>query len=220
LIGVRLTFINELTRVNERNRDLSTVIREMTFVTAIRTANQRRISIMKRVHLLRLLSTQCWLCFFAVAIFWSHAGAQVPEVPPLGSRVPEQVMVTRTGAQLCLTDVNYYDPCASIKIRNVLFTIAWDADTKAISYLLTEDHHFRTDSELGVGGSCNVAPKVGKPFALFSYMDWLVTPKWADTLQGLSGDAVWYAALRKDATRPRYARIAGFVQSRYLRVGP
>ena len=116
--------------------------------------------------------------------------------------------------------MNHHDPCASIKIESVLFTIAWDADSKLISYLFTEDHHFVTDSELGVGGSCNVAPKVGEPVTLFSYLDWLVTPKWADTLQGLSGDAVWYAALRKDASRPRYAKITGFVQSRYLKVQP
>jgi hypothetical protein len=199
----------------------------MTFVTTIRTGNQRRISVMKTVHL-RFRSTTVaphplphwWICFFAVAIIGGDARGQVSKVPPLGSRVTEQVMVARTGAQECLTDVNHHDPCASTKIKNVLFTIAWDADTKAISYLFTEDHKFMTDSELGVGGSCNVAPKVGEPVALFSYLDWLVTPKWSDTRQDLSGAAVWYAALHKDATRPRYARIYGFVQSRYLRAGP
>lgn len=125
--------------------------------------------------------------------------------------------MARTGDHECRTDVNHHDPCASIKIKNVLFTIAWDADTKAVTYLFTEDHRFIGDSELGVGGLCNVAPKVGEPVALFSYMNWLVTPKWADTNQDLSGDAVWYATLQKDATRLRYARITGFVQSRYLR---
>jgi hypothetical protein len=156
---------------------------------------------------------------FAVAVLCSQASARMPVVPTLGSRVPQNVVVARTHAQECLTDINHHDPCASIKISNVLFTIAWDADTKAVSYLFTEDHHFRTDSELGVGGWCNIAPKVGEPVALFSYMDWLVTPKWAATFQSLSGDAAWYAALRKDASRPRYARIVGFVQSQYLKTG-
>jgi hypothetical protein len=157
---------------------------------------------------------------FALALCAPQAEAQEMKVPTLGSRVPEQVIVARTGAQECPTDVDHRDPCASIKIESVVFTIAWDADSKLISYLFTEDHHFVTDSELGVGGSCNVAPKVGEPVALFSYLDWLVTPKWADTLQGLSGDTVWYAALRKDASRPRRAKITGFVQSRYLKVEP
>jgi len=31
----------------------------------------------------------------------------------------------------------------------------WDGDTKTVSYLFTEDHHFVTDSELGIGGPCN-----------------------------------------------------------------
>jgi hypothetical protein len=100
----------------------------------------------------------------------SQASAQMTDVPRLGARVPEKVVVARTHVQECLTDINHHDPCASIKISNVLFTIAWDADTKAVSYLFTEDHHFRTDSELGVGGLCNIAPKVGEPVALFSWI--------------------------------------------------
>ncbi|HWO37424.1 MAG TPA: hypothetical protein VNO32_52270 [Candidatus Acidoferrum sp.] len=155
------------------------------------------------------------LYVFVAATFGSQAAAQLVSLPVLGSRASEQVMAGN-GDQQCMTDIDHHDPCASIKIKNVLFTIAWDADAKTVSYLFTEDHHFVTDSELGIGGSCNVAPKVGEPVALFPYLDWLVTPKWADTRQDLSGDALWYAALQKDATHPRYDRIAGFVQSRYL----
>jgi hypothetical protein len=176
---------------------------------------------MKRA-LLRLLSKSVYRpCailpyVFVAATFGSQAAGQVVSLPMLGSRVSEQVIAARNGDKECLTDIDHLDPCASIKVKDVLFTIAWDADTKTVSYLFTEDHHFVTDSELGIGGSCNVAPKVGEPIALFPYLDWLVTPKWADTRQDLSGDALWYAALRKDVTHPRYARIAGFVQSRYL----
>lgn len=198
----------------------------VTFVTGISAGSQYRISIMMRAHL-RLRSAtpsesfraQSLLCIFAIAIFSGHARAQLLSVPALGSQVPRQVLVARTGTQDCLTDVNHRDPCASVQIKNVRFLIAWDADSKAISYLFTEDHRFVTDSELGVGGHCNVAPKVGEPLALFSYLDWLVTPKWADTRQASSGDAVWYAALQKESARPRYATITGFVQSRYLKVG-
>jgi len=143
---------------------------------------------MERLHL-RSRSTRVsrpsaprWLLsFFAVLIWGSHARAQTPKVPLLGSRIPEYVLMKRTGDQECRTDVNHRDPCASIKIKNILFTVAWDADTKAITYLFTEDRRFVGDSELGVGGLCNVAPKVGEPVAFFSYMNWLVTPKWAGT---------------------------------------
>jgi hypothetical protein len=103
--------------------------------------------------------------------------------------------------------VGHYDPCASIKIRSVHFTIAWDANTKAISYLFTRDERVVTDSELGVGGSCSV-----RPDDLVPYLQWFVTPKWADTIQDFSGDAVWFALLQKDGT------IAAFVQSQYLKI--
>ncbi|MGA7513195.1 MAG: hypothetical protein WBW46_09900 [Candidatus Sulfotelmatobacter sp.] len=156
------------------------------------------------------------LSVFMVATFGSHAAAQVLSVPLLGSPVSERVMAARNGDQQCLTDIDHRDPCASIKINGVLFTIGWDAPTRTVSYLFTEDHRFVTDSELGIGGQANIAPKVGEPGALFPYLDWLVTRKWADTRRDLTGDALWYAALQKDAAHPRYARIAGFVQSRYL----
>jgi hypothetical protein len=34
----------------------------------------------------------------------------------------------------------------------MLFKIAWDRETSAVTFLLTEDPHLVTDSELGVGG--------------------------------------------------------------------
>lgn len=46
----------------------------------------------------------------------------------------------------------------------------------------------------------------------------LVTPKWADMIGNLSGDAKWYAALRRDAPQSEYGKIVGFVQSRYLKI--
>jgi hypothetical protein len=118
----------------------------------------------------------------------------------------------------CLTDINHRDPCASVRIERMLFTIAWDTQTKAITYLFTEDPRLVTDSELGVGGRCRLVNEAGQPDDVAGYMDWLVTPKWADTIRNLSGDVTWYAALRKDAPQSEYGKIVGFVQSRYLKI--
>ena len=101
----------------------------------------------------------------------------------------------------------------------MLFTIAWDTDTKEIAYLFTSDHRFLTDSELGVGGHVRLVYEGGRPFDLAQYMNWLVTPQWADTFRSLSGDATWYAAIRRDATSSEFGTIAGFVQSQYLKKG-
>jgi len=54
---------------------------------------------------------------------------------------------------------------------------------------------------------------------LTHYLDWIVTPQWMDTVGTLSGDAVWYAALKKESANAKSGRIAGFVQSRYLKIG-
>ena len=60
-------------------------------------------------------------------------------MPKLGARVPPQVLRARTPSQQCLTDINHNDPCASVRIEQMLFTIAWDAHTKEMTYLFTSD---------------------------------------------------------------------------------
>lgn len=158
------------------------------------------------------------LCFFGLALCVPQANAQEGQLPKLGSQVPAYVLKARTHSRQCLTDIDHHDACASVRIRKTLFTIAWDENTKAISYLFTDDHSLVTDGELGVGGSCSLVDEEGKPDEVVRYMDWLVTPKWTDTAGYLSGDAVWYAAIHRDAADPQNGTVVGFVQSRYLRL--
>jgi hypothetical protein len=149
----------------------------------------------------------------------SHVQAQSVTLPRLGSQVPLSVVESRVDSQLCLTANNQRDPCASLKVGNTLFTIAWDARTKVTTYLFTSDPHLMTDSELMVGGLCRLVDESGKTYEMTRYMNWLVTPKWMDTVGKLSGDAIWYAALKKRSANAEYGTIAGFVQSRYLMIG-
>src|SRR5580700_8136424 len=90
-------------------------------------------------------AAQWLLCLFSVMIFSRCVGAQELKVPSLGSPVPKQVVTAQTRAQRCLTDVNRHDPCASVRIRGLLFTIAWDEQTNVVTYLFTADHRLVTD---------------------------------------------------------------------------
>jgi hypothetical protein len=156
-----------------------------------------------------------WRCLYFLALtilIALQTRAQETHVPDLGSRVPSYMLRANTHSQQCLTDINHHDPCASVEIDKKRFTIAWDARTKTITYIFTEDRHFRTDSELRVNGLC----RVSDPAQLVRYMDWVTTRQWADTVRYLSGDALWYAALHEE-TSPGYAHIVGFVQSRFLK---
>ena len=155
-------------------------------------------------------------CLLAVGIFDGHTAAQVPKVPSLGSQVPKQVLKTR--ATQCLTDVKHHDPCASVKIHGILFTVAWDRDTNAVTYLSTSDHRLVTDSELGIGGGCRLVDEAGKPYVVVQYIGWLVTPAWTDTIRDVSDDAMWYAALRRETQHSDSGRVVAFVQSRYLKL--
>jgi len=159
-----------------------------------------------------------WLIFVALILFSAQGEAQERDLPTLGSEVPRQVFRSRTHSKQCLTDINHQDPCTSVTIKKMLFTIAWDIDTRAITYVFTDDRRFLTDSELGVGGWCKLTDESGKADALVQYLNWLVTPKWADTAGNLSGAAIWYAALSR-TSNPKRGRIVGFVQSRYVKVG-
>ena len=197
----------------------------VTLVTTIRVENQHRIVIMNRVHF-RFCSprastgvgTQWLLLLLAVSLVGGRAAEQVPKVPSLGSRVTKQVLMARAGDQRCLTDVNHRDPCASVKIGGILFTVAWDEQTKAITYLFSDDHRLVTDSELGIGGGCRLVDESGKPYSVIQYNGWLVTPQWSDTMRHLSDDALWYAELRRDIPQSEYGTVVAFVQSRYMRL--
>ena len=100
----------------------------------------------------------------------------------------------------------------------MLFTVAWDERTKVVTYLFTTDHRIVTDSELGVGGGCRLVDETGEPDVVVQYIGWLVTPEWTDTIRDLSGDAIWYAALRRDAPPSENGTVVAFVQSPYLRL--
>ena len=117
------------------------------------------------------------LLLFALALCAPQAETQETKLPNLGVEVPPQVLRARIHSQQCLTDINHNDPCASVRIERMLFTIAWDTHTKEITYLFTSDHRFLTDSELGVGGHARLVNERGKPFDLVKYMNWPVTPQ-------------------------------------------
>jgi hypothetical protein len=82
--------------------------------------------------------------------------AQKSYVPRLGSKVPAYVLRARTKSQQCVTETGRRDPCASVVIAKIRFTIGWDAITGEITYLFTDDPDLIMDSELSVGGSCRL----------------------------------------------------------------
>ena len=195
------------------------------FRYALRAENQHRITFMRGVHLQfvptrasRAAAAPWLLSIFSIVVLAGRVGAQEPKVPSLGSPVPKQVITARTRGQRCLTDVNHHDPCASVRIGGVLFTVAWDERTKVVTYLFTTDHRIVTDSELGVGGGCRLVDETGEPDVVVQYIGWLVTPAWTDTIRDLSGDAIWYAALSRDEPPSENGTVVAFVQSRYLRL--
>ena len=110
----------------------------------------------------RVASAPWLLSIFSIMVLAGQVGAQEPKVPSLGSPVPKQVIAARSRGQRCLTDIDHHDPCASVRIRRVLFTVAWDEQTKVVTYLFIADHRLVTDSELGVGGGCRLVDETGK----------------------------------------------------------
>src|SRR5271165_6314691 len=138
--------------------------------------------------------------FFHIGLLFGgpNAEGQPRPFPALGSPVPAYVLNARIKGQVCLTDVDHRDPCSSIRIHHTLFTVAWDRHTKLVTYMMTMDSHLVTDSELGVGGGGRLVGEGDQPYQLTKYLDWLVTPMWADTVQDWTRDAVWYAGLRRD----------------------
>lgn len=156
------------------------------------------------------------LLVFTLLLTAAPAGAQISALPKLGAPVPATLLTTDKKEKRCRTDASREDPCMEVEIADIHYTIAWDADTKAITYLFTDDHHVVTDNGLAVGNSLRVADASGSADPTMPYMKWFIDPKWKDTDARL-GAAVWYAALHKDYDH-HFGDVVGFVQSRYIAV--
>ncbi len=158
------------------------------------------------------------LSLYALALPASPAHAQISSLPKLGAPAPASLFAEKHDKD-CRTDVTHRDPCADVQIGGVRYTIAWDAQTKTVTWLFTDDHHILTDEGLSVGDTCRVVLDSGQPDPTVSYMKWMIDPKWRGT-DAKSGAAVWYAVLHKDDYDHHFGDIVGFVQSRYIQLSP
>ena len=151
----------------------------------------------------------------ALFLLASPAQAQIEHLPALGSPAPASLITADKHAKECRTGPNHRDPCAEIAIGKIKYTVAWDAQSKNITYIFTDSRDLVTDSGLSVGGTCRVA---GAPedAGTISYMKWLIDPRWKGVDPKSGDEAVWYAALHKNDFDPHYGDIVGFVQSSYI----
>ncbi|HEX4006039.1 MAG TPA: hypothetical protein VHX60_07675 [Acidobacteriaceae bacterium] len=160
------------------------------------------------------------LAVCALALPPSPASAQLSSLPQLGAPAPATIFASEKHLKQCETGPGHKDPCAEIELTGtkIKFIVAWDAQTKAITYLFTNDPRVVTDTQLSYGGTCRVVSDSGQPDPATPYMKWVIDPKWKgpDTL--LTGKAVWYAAIHKDSFDPTYGDIVGLVQSRYIQL--
>lgn len=157
-------------------------------------------------------------CMLLLAAPLLHA--QTRNLPQLGAQAPQWVFTADKHAKECQTGPGHKDPCAEVEIDKVRYTVAWDAQSKDVTYLFTDDRRLVTDSGLSVGGTCRVTQDSGAPDPIVSYMKWVIDPKWKGSDAQLAGTSVWYAALHKDPFDPHYGDIVGFIQSRYIQLKP
>ena len=157
-------------------------------------------------------------CACAALLLAQPASAQLNRLPQLGAPAPDSLLTSGKHEKVCRTGPGHRDPCAAVVIGKIRYTIAWDAQTKDITYLFTDDHHLVTDSGLAVGSTCRVAGASGQPDDSFRYMKWLIDPRWKGQDSSLGVDATWYAVLHQDGLDPHYGDVIGFLQSSYLKV--
>ena len=74
--------------------------------------------------------------------------AQIDHLPALGAPAPASLISADKKDKLCRTSADHRDPCAAVEIGKIKYTIAWDAASKAITYIFTDDRNLVTDSGL------------------------------------------------------------------------
>jgi hypothetical protein len=139
-------------------------------------------------------------------------------LPQLGTPVPAPLLARHE--KLCRTGDDHRDPCADVKIGKVRYTVAWDAQTKNVTYLFTADRALVTDTGLSVGDNCRIIQDSGAADSTTSYMKWLIDPNWTGKDATLTGPDLWYAAIHRDDLDHHFGDIVGFVQSRYIQIRP
>lgn len=159
------------------------------------------------------------LSFCALLVSVNPAHAQVHTLPTLGTPVPDFVTAEKHTKE-CATGPGHKDPCAELEIDKIKYIVAWDAQTKAVTWLFTDDHRLITDTQLSVGNSCHLVQDTGAHDATMAYLKWIIDPRWKGPATNLTGSAVWYAAIQKQPFDDTYGSIVGFVQSAYLPVKP
>jgi hypothetical protein len=143
------------------------------------------------------------------------ARAQARSLPKVGAPVPDFVTAEKHTKE-CATGTGHKDPCVELEIDRIKYTVAWDAQTKAVTWLFTDDRRIVTDTQLAVGNSCRLVQDSGAPDAIVSYLKWIIDPRWKGMAPDITGSAVWYAALHKDPFDATFGSVVGFVQSAYL----
>ena len=109
-----------------------------------------------------------------VSVFGLCAASLAQSVPTLGSKVPASVPTSSASLQ-CDTGKGHRDPCTKMLAKGHRLTIAWDKQTKEITYLYTEDRKLVGDSELQVGGFCRIGSDGGRQFLV-----WILSPDWTE----------------------------------------
>lgn len=150
----------------------------------------------------------------------SPARAQLKNLPQLGSPAPASFFTSAKHEKECRTGADHRDPCTEVAIGGIRYTIAWDAQTKDVTYLFTDDRALVTDSGLSVGSTCRVIEDSGAPDPTVSYMKWVIDPKWKGRNASSADPRVWFAAMHKDGLDPKYGDIVGFIQSSYIQLKP
>lgn len=143
------------------------------------------------------------------------AQAAISSLPVLGAPVPASLL---HHVKHCRTYDNHHDPCTEIDLDHVRYTVAWNAQTKDVTYLFTSDRNLVTSNGLSVGGTCRVTGSAGQADPSVTYMKWFIDPKWKGKDTNAGSNGVWYAALRKDGADNNYGDIVGFIQSSYIKL--
>ncbi len=86
----------------------------------------------------------------------------------IGERLPRELTLT-SYPRLCTTAPGQTDPCRTLTVKNVDYTVAWNAETRTITYIYTEDPTFKTEDNVEVGTKLVLTEKDIK-----AYPGWLI----------------------------------------------
>jgi hypothetical protein len=141
------------------------------------------------------------------------------QLPTIGMKIPNQ-WSKKAKVKLCVTHPAQIDPCFERSFGEVRYTLAYSSQTRRVTYLYTEDEHFRTADGLKVGDEIAISEENVRAWPGWQIHGPTTSDGWRPVIGGdgevkLNNGSMLNLRGKHDGSGSGTTTILGFVKGRW-----